>query len=161
MTLTRRQFVLTSSLAFAGGVLPRVAIFGQQPAPPPTKTSFETLRDSVGIFNGRGGTIGWFVSPDGVVVIDSQFPDTAQACLDGLKQRSPRQIDALINTHHHGDHSGGNAVFRPAAKKIVAHAKVPGLQKAQAAQAGNEAGQVYPDTTFEDAWKMQLGTESL
>lgn len=155
MILTRRQFVTTSSLVIVGSVR-GLPLFGQQPPP---VTRFEDLRGGVGIFTGQGGTIGWYVSPDALVVIDAQFPATAQACLDGLKQKSSRTIDALINTHHHGDHTAGNKVLGPAAKKIVAHANVPGLQKKAAEAAKTEADQVYANTTFTDAWKMDAGRE--
>lgn len=158
MSLNRRKFLMTSSLAVAAGALRHVPAFAQAPAPPP-QTKFEELRRGIGVFHGQGGTIGWLVSPDGVVVVDSQFPATAQACLDGLKQRSSRAIDVLINTHHHGDHTAGNKTFRAAVKTIVAHAKVPELQKAAAQKAGNEADQAYADKTFADAWKMTVGAE--
>ena len=51
-----------------------------------------------------------------------------------------RTLDAVINTHHHGDHTGGNAVFRPATKTIVAHANVPALMRARAEAAPRPAG---------------------
>ena len=60
------------------------------------------------------------INTDGVLVVDSQFADTAPNLLAGLKERSPRQIDVLINSHHHPDHTGGNGVLR-VAKQIVAH----------------------------------------
>ena len=63
-------------------------------------------------------------------MVDTQFADTAKACLDGLKQKTgDRPLDAVFNTHHHGDHTGGNAVFRAEAKKLIAHANVPELQR--------------------------------
>lgn len=164
MTWSRRQFVWTSSMAAAGGVLRGLPVLGQQPAAPPTVTRFELVRNKVGLFTGRGGTIGWLILPEGVVVVDSQFPDTAKACLDGLKERTTAPIEALINTHHHADHTGGNAVLRPAAKKIVAHARVPELQKKQAeqaAQGGTATPQAYPDTTFNDTWSMSIGSYKL
>src|SRR5688572_185318 len=103
MKLSRRDFFATSSVAL--GTLSHA--FGQTPpvpaAPPPPQTSFDPLRGSVGIFTGRGGTIGMLVAPDGLVVVDTQFADTAQIALRNLKQMSTRQIDFLINTHHHGD----------------------------------------------------------
>ena len=161
MTWTRRQFVVTSSMAAAGSALARVPLLGLQPTPPPTVTNFEKVRGSVGLFTGRGGTIGWYITPDGVLVIDSQFPDTATALLAGMKERTKRPIDVLINTHHHADHTGGNAVLKPAVKRIVAHARVPELQKMQAVQAGNEAAQAYPDTTFTDVWEMPIGGDKV
>ena len=102
--------------------------------------TFTALRGNTGFFSARGGTIGWLIAPDGVVVVDTQFPDTAQQCLDGIKTRASRPIDLLVNTHHHGDHTGGNAVFKPHVGGIVAHVNVPGLQQ-KAAAAPPPAGQ--------------------
>jgi glyoxylase-like metal-dependent hydrolase (beta-lactamase superfamily II) len=113
----------------------------------------------MGVFTARGGTIGWLVTPDAVLVVDSQFADTAQMFLDGLKSRTPRKIDLLINTHHHPDHTGGNKTLQPSVTKIVAHANVPGLQRKQAAAQKTEANQAYADTTFSDAWKVDIGNE--
>jgi cyclase len=161
VTWTRRQFLTTSSVLIAG-TFRRVPAFGQQPAAQaPPATAFTPLRGNVGIFTGSGGTIGWLVSPDGVVVVDTQMGATAATCLDGINERSSkRQIDCVFNTHHHGDHTGGNGVFRPATKKIVAHVKVPELQKA-AARPGTEASQVYADTTFTDHWSITLGKDTV
>jgi cyclase len=132
---------------------------GQAPAAPP-KTEVVEVRRNVSLFTGQGGTIGLLVNAGGLAVVDTQFPATAQICLDGLKTRAAgRQIDYVINTHHHGDHTGGNAVFRPAAKKIVAHAKVPELQKAAAARQPNSPAPTLPDTTFPDTWRAELGDE--
>ena len=111
MKLSRRELLVTSSVALGSFS----HAFGQTPAPaapPPPQTSFDPLRGNVGIFTGRGGTIGMLVAPDGLVVIDTQFADTAKIALGNLKQMSPRPIDILINTHHHGDHTSGNIVFR-------------------------------------------------
>src|SRR5688572_17899506 len=118
MTWTRRQFVSASSLALLGSAVRPVPMFGQQAAPPATPV-FTAIRRNVGTFTARGGTIGTLVTPEALVVVDSQFADTAPLLLDGLKTRSARRIDLLINSHHHGDHTGGNAVLRPSAAKIV------------------------------------------
>jgi cyclase len=160
---TRRQFLETSSLAAALGLTARGA-FGQ--APPAVTGTFTALRGNTGFFSARGGTIGWLIAPDGVVVVDSQFPDTAQQCLDGIKSRAMRPIDLLVNTHHHGDHTGGNGVFKPHVGGILAHANVPGLQQ-KAATAPPPAGQPPPpaptvaDKTYEKAWEQAIGKETL
>lgn len=163
MTWTRREFLVSSSILIAGTTR-GVRLFGQQPragqpTPPQPVPTFTPLRRNVGIFTGAGGTIAWLVSPDGVIVVDAGMPPNAEACLQGINERSSkRQIDCLFNTHHHGDHTGGNGVFRPATKRIVAHAKVPELQKATA-RPGTEAGQVYADTTFTDRFQAAIGDE--
>ncbi|MSO50035.1 MAG: MBL fold metallo-hydrolase [Acidobacteria bacterium] len=103
--------------------------------------------------------MGYLINAGGVVVVDSQFPDLAKLCVEGLKERSKnRPVDRLINTHHHGDHSGGNIAFKGVAKKMVAHEFAANLIK-QAAAAPNAAEQLSPDSTFTDVWREQVGDE--
>ena len=99
-------------------------------------TSFEDLRRGVGIFNGQGGTIGWLVNSDGILVIDSQNAAAAATCIEGIEERSSNAIDILVNTHHHGDHVGGNRTFRPVVGTIVAHENSAEWQRRTAQQAG-------------------------
>jgi glyoxylase-like metal-dependent hydrolase (beta-lactamase superfamily II) len=161
MPWNRRDFVKASTLAMVAGALPRRV--GAQPpaapAAPPAPAVFTPLRRNVGIFNQRGGTIGWLVSPDGLLVVDTQFADTAPNLLSGLKQRSPRAIDVLINSHHHPDHTGGNGVLRSSAKQIVAHVRSLENQRAQAERA--KAQTTLPDVTFPDTWSVTLGDETI
>jgi glyoxylase-like metal-dependent hydrolase (beta-lactamase superfamily II) len=109
----------------------------------------------------RGGTIGYLVNAGAVVVVDSQFPPEAKACLAGINERSGnRPVDLLINTHHHGDHSGGNLSFRGVAKKVVAHVKADEhMRQPPGAQA--PVDQLFPDTTFTEKWSADVGDEKV
>jgi cyclase len=162
MIWNRRDFITASSLGLVSAAGGR-ALFAQTPAaqPAPAVPEFKDVRGSVGVFTARGGTIGYLVTPDAVVVVDSQFADTAPMFLDGLKPKTSRTIDLLINSHHHPDHTGGNKVMQPSVAKIVAHANVPGLQRKQAAAQKTEANQAYADTTFEKDWKTAVGKETI
>jgi len=161
MRFNRREFVLTSSSALAAGVFGPSMIFAQQAAPaaPPTVPVFTPLRRNVGTFSARGGTMGWLITPDAVLVVDSQFADTSQMFLDGMKSRTQRKFDLLLNTHHHPDHTGGNKVLRPSVTKIVAHQNAPTLQRKQAAAQKTEDNQAYADETFTDTWRATVGDE--
>ncbi len=165
MTLSRRQFLYLSSLAGTAVSLPLPRwVLAQAPAAASPATAFAPIRRNVGIFTGRGGTIGWMINRDALIVIDTQFPDTAQICLDGLRQRAGgRGPDLVFNTHHHGDHTAGNPIFKGAAKKIVAQARVPELQKqaAERAQPPTTDRQVYADATFDKTWSEKLGDEQV
>jgi glyoxylase-like metal-dependent hydrolase (beta-lactamase superfamily II) len=164
MQQNRREFIVTSSLAVAAGALGPVRLLGQQPpaaAQPPATPLFTPLRRNVATFTARGGTMAYLMTPDAVLVIDSQFADTAQMFMDGLKTRTPRKIDLLLNTHHHPDHTGGNKVLRPMVAKIVAHRNVPALQMKQAAANKTEGAQAYADETFQDDWKVDIGNETV
>src|SRR5208282_3065363 len=167
--MNRREFIRTSLVLSAGVAAGRR--LGGQAAPMAAAapaSMFRPLRGDIGIFTGRGGTIGWLSSKDALAVVDTQFPDTALICLKGIPGIGGRTIDATINTHHHLDHTGGNVVFKAASKELVAHANVPKLQfeAAKRAEQGAKvdpaatvASQVYADTTFTDVWRRQIGPE--
>ena len=57
---------------------------------------------------GNGGTIGVLTGPDGVLMVDSQFAPLTEKIVAAIKQVSDRPIRFMINTHVHGDHTGGN-----------------------------------------------------
>ncbi|MBD3616983.1 MAG: MBL fold metallo-hydrolase [Gracilimonas sp.] len=156
--MKRREFLLKSMLMGAAAAFPAQKLFAIAQESP-----FKTLRRNVGTFTGRGGTIGWLVNSDGIVVVDAQFPDSAQNCIAGLEEMENVAFDMLINTHHHGDHTAGNPVFKEKVKQIIAHKNVPDLQKAAAERSGQEAvdSQVYPDTTYEESWSKEVGDETV
>src|SRR5262245_32082948 len=60
---------------------------------------------------GQGGTIGALVGPDGVLLVDAQFAPLTEKITAAVKQISTTPIRFLINTHVHGDHTGGNENF--------------------------------------------------
>lgn len=133
-------------LAFAAG-LPLEKLLAQP-------SRFTLLRRNVGYYTNSGGTIGWLISGDSTVVVDSQYADQAADCLKGIQERRDAQVDALFNTHHHGDHTGGNTVMD--AKKIIAQERVPDLQKTQG---GARASATLATTLFESSWKGTFGDE--
>lgn len=158
--MNRRSFLIRTSFAVSAGLLSR-SLLRAQPAPAaPLVTAFHPLRRNVGYFTGRGGTIGWLSNKDALAAIDTQFPEPAEKFLADLPGREGRQLDVLVNTHHHGDHTGGNRVFRPATRHIVAHANVPGLMHAAAVRAKQPTENIVAaDTTFTGSWRMELGDE--
>jgi cyclase len=176
VTFTRRQFINSSTIAVAGTALSRLAI-GQTPSAPqgppasqapapqtppaPVVTKFDDVRRNVGIFSGRGGTIGYLVTPDGAIAVDAQFPDTAKACVEGLQQKSPKGLQLLINTHYHGDHTGGNSAFRPAVKSIVQQERCAKLHKDFTEKNNTVAQQAYADITFGESWSQTIGDEKV
>jgi glyoxylase-like metal-dependent hydrolase (beta-lactamase superfamily II) len=160
MSYSRRDFLATSVAALGAGALGRPALaHAWQQQPPPVTPVFTDIRRGVGFFTGRGGTIGYLINTAGVVVVDSQFPDSAKLCVEGLNQRSQnRPVDRLINTHHHGDHTAGNIAFKGLARQVVAHERAAELIK-QAAAAPNATEQLVPDVTFADVWREEVGNE--
>jgi glyoxylase-like metal-dependent hydrolase (beta-lactamase superfamily II) len=163
MSVTRREFFYLSSATLAVLSRPATPLAQGQATPQAgVETSFQAIRRNVGIFIGSGGTIGWLSNKEALIVVDSQYATTAKICLDGLHERAVRKVDLLFNTHHHGDHTGGNGVFRPEVKKIIAHARVPALLEQQAATAkADTPPPVLPTATFDKAWGEKAGDEQV
>lgn len=151
--MDRSQFLLRSSLLAAGAAFPFKSLFANG------QSNFTSLRRNVGYFTERGGTIGWLASDDAMTIIDSQYPETAKNCLNGLRNKTDQDLNLLINTHHHGDHTGGNPVFNGVAEKMVAHKNVPSLMKKANEGNDGEGNTAYPTTTYTESWQMDLGDE--
>ena len=80
---------------------------------------------NVYMLQGRGGNIGVSVGPDGALLVDDQFAPLADRIRAALAGMVEGEIDLkfVLNTHWHGDHTGGNVEFGPEAP-IIAHANV-------------------------------------
>ena len=72
---------------------------------------------------GRGGNVAFFVGPDAILVVDSQYKELAPGIVAEIRKVSDKPIKFLVNTHHHLDHVGGNEVFKQFAM-IIAHDNV-------------------------------------
>ncbi len=119
---------------------------------------FESLRRGVGTFTQRGGTIGWLVNDDGLVVVDTQYSDSASDCWAGLQERTDHAPALVINTHHHGDHVSGNPVFAEQTDRIVAHSSVPDRLRNADDPLDEHA---LPQVTFEESWEGTVGDETI
>ncbi len=69
---------------------------------------------------GSGGTIGVLAGPDGVLMVDAQFAPLSEKIAAAIKSVSNGNIRFLINTHVHGDHTGGNENFGKMGVTIIA-----------------------------------------
>ncbi len=119
------------------------------------------LTSDIGVFTERGGTILFYLSKKGIAVVDSQFPDQSKHLIDELKKKSEKPFKVLINTHHHGDHSGGNISFKGLVEHVVAHEISKINQEKTAKQNKNEDKQLYPDQTYTGTWCQKLGKEKI
>lgn len=153
----RRQFLHTTGLASAGLLLSRLSFAGSF-AP---DYNIRMLSDRVGIFTERGGTIGLLLGKDGNLFIDSQFPDTVVHAIDEVKKRNEKAVTLLLNTHHHGDHTGGNIAFKGLAEKVVAHENCLKNLKAVSDRNNTVEKQFFPGAVFSDHMELKLGDEKI
>ena len=154
--MNRRSFLHQTALTAGALTLLQndlLATFFQEP------WKISMLTDEIGVFTERGGTILFYLSKKGIAVVDSQFPDQSKHLIDELKKRSEKPFSMLINTHHHGDHTGGNISFKGLVEHVVAHENSKINQEKTAKQNKNEDKQLYPDQTYTNTWCQKLGKE--
>lgn len=127
----------------------------------PEEGAFRMLREDVGVYTERGGSIGVLLSDTGLAVVDTQFKEQSEHLIARIREQSERQIDLLINTHHHGDHTGGNIAYKGIIGQHVAHKNSKANQMRVAQARKQEDTQLYPDTVFDDVWSKKVGPETI
>ncbi len=110
---------------------------------------------NVYMLQGRGGNIGVSVGEDGVLMVDDQFAPLAEKIKAAIKELGGDSPKFILNTHYHGDHTGGNSEFS-AEGTIVAHANV----RKRLTTEQERRGQVVPPKPKE-AWPVITFDESL
>src|SRR5262245_28808904 len=115
----------------AAALLATAAHAQQAPAAPaipaaPPDPSVQTVSVAPGIWmlTGRGGNIGVSVGTDGAAIIDDKFADNAPNIRAAIALLSAKPVSFVINTHLHGDHTGGNEAFGNAGAVIIAQENV-------------------------------------
>ncbi len=157
--MQRRSFIRNSALTLGGLALLNNTALAQLLQDPAWKVKM--LTDNIGIFTEKGGTILFAITKEGVVVVDSQFPDAAQRLIDEVKKKTSKPFRLLINTHHHGDHTAGNIAFKGMVTHVLAHANSKINQQSNAITQKSEDKQLYPDQTYTDKWCEKIGKEKI
>ncbi|WP_128548124.1 MBL fold metallo-hydrolase [Larkinella soli] len=155
--MQRRRFLQQSAGSAVLSLLAGPQLFARQDTP----YTLKEVRRGVGIFSEKGGTIAHLATKEGIVVVDSQFPEQSQHLIEQLKKQSDRPFKYLINTHHHGDHTGGNVAYKGLVEHVVAHQNSLKNQTIVAKRNQSEEKQLYPDTTFTDRWQVKVGPERI
>ena len=126
----------------------------------------EDLGNGIHMLTGQGGNIGVLAGDDGVFVIDSQFARIAPKNLAKIDEIAGAAPKFLVNTHWHGDHTGGNANF---GATIVAHENT--RKRLSTETTLNRLGQesiseptdpsLWPVITFDDKLKLHLNGQTI
>ncbi|MEM6796762.1 MAG: MBL fold metallo-hydrolase, partial [Acidobacteriota bacterium] len=162
-----RVFLVCAATLWAAAAPPLIA---QDAAEAPTVTFKSTeltsslyMLENVGGFG--GGNVGLLIGEDGVIMVDDSFPPHTEQLLAAVASVVEDPVDFVINTHVHGDHSGGNAELHGQGAIIVAHDNVRVRLKAQGVpgDAGGERKptppEMLPVLTFADAVRFHLNGE--
>ncbi|MEO1252905.1 MAG: MBL fold metallo-hydrolase [Pseudomonadota bacterium] len=95
-----------------------------------------TVADGVYMLRGAGGNMGLSVGDDGSFLIDDQFAPLSDRIIAAIKTVSDDPVEFVLNTHWHGDHTGGNEAFGEAGAHVLAHENVRKRLKAGLTRTG-------------------------
>lgn len=144
--------VLVSTTAFAQQDLSSVQI------------KVTKVAGNIYMLEGAGGNIGVSAGEDGIVIVDDQYAPLAPRIKEALRGISDKPVKFVLNTHYHGDHTGGNEQFGETAP-IVAHTNVRKRLSTGRVAAGNTippAPKVaLPVITFEDRLAVHINGEEI
>ncbi|WP_051378636.1 MBL fold metallo-hydrolase [Derxia gummosa] len=106
MNLPFRRLALAAAFALA-------TTASAQTPPDFSKVEIRTVRlaDDLHVLEGQGGQISVLSGPDGVLLVDSQFAPLTDRLVAAIRRISDKPVRYLVNTHVHGDHTGGNENF--------------------------------------------------
>ena len=127
----------------------------------------EKINENLYMLQGSGGNIVISKGEDGVLMIDDQFAPLSEKIMAKVKELSGGEVEYLINTHWHGDHTGGNENFGKAGATIIAHENVRmrmqrGLTKISSGRNQPPAPSIaLPVITFTDDMKVHFNGDDL
>jgi cyclase len=144
------------------------------PPPAPPQRDFSTVEiktekvaDGVYMLTGAGGNIGVSVGADGVLIIDDQFAPLTEKIKSAIAALTDKPIRFVLNTHYHGDHTGGNENLGNAGVVIVAQDNA--RKRLSVDQVNTSNGRVTPASpyaalpviTFNDTLSFHMNGDSI
>ena len=129
----------------------------------------EQVGENLYVLFGAGGNIGASVGPDGVLIVDDQFPEMIPKVNAAIAELGGGAITYAVNTHWHFDHAEGNLALGPAGTKIVAHANARadmatgGIINMVMAKYGQQPypADALPVITYEDRMQFHFNGEQV
>src|SRR5579863_4569364 len=106
---------LAAAVVFLAGAW--VAYTQNQGKQPPTLT-LNKVKDDLYEIEGDGGNVAVYVTSEGVILVDDKFDQDHEGIVAKVKSVTDQPVKYVLSTHHHADHSGGNAKFLPTAEII-------------------------------------------
>jgi len=131
--------VAAAAIASAG-----VVVRAQQPDFSQVQIKTTKIAGNFYTLEGQGGTIGVLAGPDGVLMVDAQFAPLGDKIVAAIKQISNGRIRFLVNTHVHGDHTGGNENIAKQGAAILSRENLRARLVKPAPQANGQPGVPAP-----------------
>jgi cyclase len=94
-----------------------VAYTQNPPAQPPI--ALEKVKDDFYVISNHGGNVAAYLTDEGVIIVDDKFDADVAEILAKVKSVTDKPVKYVLNTHQHGDHTGGNQKLLPTAEIII------------------------------------------
>lgn len=118
------------------------------------------ITDSIYMLKGKGGNIGLSIGVDGILIVDTQFADMEPKIRKAISDLQSGDIDYIINTHFHGDHTGGNSALGQDTP-IIAHENVRNRMKEGKDLSDKTFRNSLPSITYEDKVNVHFNGEDI
>lgn len=133
---------------------------------PPSVTTTD-LGDGLYLLQGRGGNVVASIGADGVLLVDNDYAEYQPAYRAAIEELGADSVRFVVNTHWHGDHTGGNAAWGESGSVIMAHDNV--RQRLSTRQESKARGRVtepappaaWPLVTYADALALHVNGETV
>jgi len=164
MLRTRRCGIWLTALTLVAGN--GVRMRAQQPDFSQVQIKTTKVASNFYTLEGQGGTIGVLTGPDGVLMVDAQFAPLSDKIVAAIKQISDVRIRFLVNTHVHGDHTGGNENIGKLGAVIIARENLRTRLAKPAPQANGQPGVpappiALPVLTYDGALTIHMDGEDV
>jgi len=124
----------------------------------------QNVKGNIYMLNGTGGNIGVSVGSDGILIVDDKFAPLADKIRAALKGVGGGKLKFILNTHFHGDHTGGNVAFGPEAP-IIAHTNVRKRLMIEQTRGGQTTPpppkEAWPVVTFDHSVSIHFNGEEI
>jgi len=164
----RRGLVL-GSLIVVGAL--SLVVSGQAPGPSAAAIKamqIEKVKDNLYIISGSGaenqeafsgGNVAVFITDAGVTLVDTKLPGFGPTILERIKTVTNKPVTRIINTHTHGDHTGGNGSFGASVESIVHENTRTNMTKME--EFGGANAKILPKRTYKDKLTVGSGKDQI
>src|SRR5215510_12897496 len=151
------------ALLVAAALLTATSVVAQNAQQDFSKVEIKTTKITEKFYTleGQGGMIGALIGPDGVFLVDTQFAPLTEKIVAAVKKISPGPIKFIVNTHVHGDHTGGNENFAKLGAVIFSRDQLRARLARPAGNAAPPAAAALPVVTYDGPVNLHMNGEDI
>lgn len=139
-----------------------LTVYSQTDTGKKVNTKLIQVNNKIYMLQGEGGNIGLSIGNDGIFMIDDQYADGFEQIQQDIKTISKKPIEFLVNTHFHGDHTGGNAALAQTGTVIFSQENVRTRLMAMIAEEKKKIPQeMLPMVTFSEDLTFHYNGEKI